>query len=243
MWPRKWSSIKSLYFFLRYFPLMAQLPLLLVGSELSPHFHFSHRACYGWQIYQGIVAASVTLSIDIILMLRVHALYHGQRPVRVTVVFFFILEVIGMAVGLGLTLPGVQFDDICAVSYVPRFLAIYGLALMLFQTVLFALTMHKFVQGVKDDWGEFPITKLLIRDGTWAFFLLFFVYVSQLSLYALPNDYSAEVLYSWILSLSSFCGYRILFNLRRLSGGITNPEGSDLAPRPIRWFRPSSWVR
>jgi len=239
MWPRAWSLMKGLYFFVRYIPLTAQLPLLLVGSELSPHFHFTHYACYVWQIYQGVVAASIVISIDIILILRVHALYHRQRAIRVIVVLFLVLEIIGMVVGLALSLPGIQFDGICSVSFIPHSLAIYGLASILFQTVLFALTMYKFVQGVRNGWGDIPIVKLLIRDGTWAFFLLFFAYVCQLSLYALPNRSSGEVLYPWLLSLSSFCGYRILLNLRRMSDDVDDAEGerSDAQTAPSIHFK------
>ncbi|KDR75166.1 hypothetical protein GALMADRAFT_249108 [Galerina marginata CBS 339.88] len=224
IWPRAWSSMKGLYFFVRYVPLSAQLPLLLVGTELSPHFHFTPYACYVWQIFQGVVASSIVVAVDIILILRVCALYHRQRTIRGGVFFLFLLEIVGMVVGLALSLPGIQFDDICAVTFIPHSLVIYGLASILFQTILFALTMYKFVQGAKNGWGDIPIVKLLIRDGTWAFFLLFFADVSQLSLYALPNRSSGEVLYPWLLSLSSFCGYRVLLNLRRYADDVNDPE-------------------
>lgn len=44
---------------------------------------------------------------------------------------------------------------------------------MAFQTILFLLTAWKFFGAVKAGWGDVPIIQLLMRDGTWAFFLLF----------------------------------------------------------------------
>jgi hypothetical protein len=35
------------------------------------------------------------------------------------------------------------------------------------------MTLYKFFQAVKAGWGDIPIMHLLMRDGTWAFILLF----------------------------------------------------------------------
>lgn len=43
----------------------------------------------------------------------------------------FALEIAGMAVGLGLAVPGITTDDLCLVVGVPRPLIIYGYALNL----------------------------------------------------------------------------------------------------------------
>lgn len=45
---------------------------------------------------------------------------------RKLVLVAFALEVIGMVVGLGLSLPGIQFDEICVVTGVSDTLLIYG---------------------------------------------------------------------------------------------------------------------
>jgi len=44
---------------------------------------------------------------------------------------------------------------------------------MLFQTFLFAITFYKFIQAVRAGWSDVPLVALLMRDGTWAFFVLF----------------------------------------------------------------------
>jgi hypothetical protein len=85
----------------------------------------------------------------------------------------YFLEIVGMCVGLGLALPGVTFDDVCVVTDVPTALLIYAGASILFQSLLFGLTLYKFLANLRSGWGDVPILKLLMRDGTWAFFVLF----------------------------------------------------------------------
>lgn len=51
-------------------------------------------------------------------------------------------------------------------------------ASVLFQFLLFGLTVYKFIQAARSGWGEIPLVLLLVRDGTWAFFLLFCEYHS-----------------------------------------------------------------
>jgi len=201
----------------RYLPLMVQISILLIGSELTPHFHFTPHDCYIWQIYQGAAASTIIATVDTVLILRVHALYHGYPIIRRIVAVFYFLELVGMAVGLALALPGVTYDNLCLVVGVPRSLLIYAGSSIVFQFFLFGLTLYKFFQAARSGWGDVPLIVLLMRDGTWAFFLLFFVYVGQVGLYGLHNHAFAGVLYGWLLTAFSFSGYRILLNLNRLA--------------------------
>ncbi|KAF9567980.1 hypothetical protein CPC08DRAFT_626010, partial [Agrocybe pediades] len=125
----------------------------------------------------------------------VHALYHGHQIVRRVIAVFYVLEIVGMVVGLALSLPGITFDNICLVVGVPHALIIYGGSSIIFQFILFGFTLYKFIQAARSGWGDVPLIMLLMRDGTWAFFLLFVAYVGQICLYALPNPAFAGVLF------------------------------------------------
>ncbi|KAJ6576852.1 hypothetical protein B0H10DRAFT_929726 [Mycena sp. CBHHK59/15] len=167
--------MKFLYLFIRYIPLCIQISILLIGSpELTPHFHFSPHDCFIWQVYQGVATVLVFAAVDYVLILR---------------------EFTGMCVGLGLSLPGIQFDDICLVTHI----------------------------SMREGWGDLPIVVLVMRDGTWAFFLLFAVVGGDASLYALKNHTFSSVLYGWLLSVFSFSGYRVLLNLDRLGASPRLP--------------------
>jgi hypothetical protein len=58
--------------------------------------------------------------------LTVYALYHNSPFVRKSVLAAFSLEVTVMAVGLGLALPTIRFDDICVVNHISGTLLLYA---------------------------------------------------------------------------------------------------------------------
>ncbi|KAF9070165.1 hypothetical protein BDP27DRAFT_1420380 [Rhodocollybia butyracea] len=211
IWPRSWSFMKFNYFFIRYMPLLLQIPLLLVGSELSPQFHFTEYACFVWQISP------------------VYAFYHDNRVVRGIASISFCLEIIIMAVGLKLSLPGITFDSNCVVTSAPTSLLLYVGASILFQSLLFGLTLYKFIVSLRAGWGHTSIVRLLMRDGPTSFLLV--ILLSNVSLYDLKNGKNSSytgVLFGWILTLYSFCGYRILLNI----GYLTHP--SDMGSTTYR---------
>ncbi|KAF7298013.1 hypothetical protein HMN09_01022300 [Mycena chlorophos] len=224
VWPKPWTRMKFLFFFIRYLPLAVQISILTIGSpELTPSFHFTQHDCFIWQVYQGVATLFLFAAVDYVLILRVYALYHNNRLVRTTVLAAFGTEVVLMASGLGLSLRSIQFDDLCVVLHISDILLLYGGATLLFQTFLFCLTAAKFVRALRDGWGDTPLVTLVMRDGTWAFIFLFAVVAGDASLYGLKNHSFAGILYGWLLSVFSFCGYRILLNLDRLSAAERRP--------------------
>ncbi|KAJ3514113.1 hypothetical protein NLJ89_g2564 [Agrocybe chaxingu] len=199
IWPRMWSYTKCVYFIVRYLPLLVQISILFIGTELTPYFHFTHHDCFIWQVYQGVAASTIVTAVDTILILRVHALYHGHSTIRRVVIVLFVFEIIGIIIGLSLALPGITYDHVCLVMGVPPTLIVYGGATIIFQMSLFVLTAYKFVQALRSGWGDVPLIQLLMRDGTWAFFLLSIVYAGQIGLYALQNHAYAGVLYGQVI--------------------------------------------
>ncbi|RXW24310.1 hypothetical protein EST38_g1534 [Candolleomyces aberdarensis] len=93
-----------------------------------------------------------------------------------------------------------------------------------FQTLLFGMTFFKFFRAVKAGWGDIPIMHLLMRDGTWAFILLFAVLIGEAALYGFAPDAYTGVLYGWLNTAFSFCGYRILLNLNKLNVSQRRPS-------------------
>ncbi|KAF7315219.1 hypothetical protein MIND_00036300 [Mycena indigotica] len=224
VWPKPWSIIKAVFYFIRYVPLFVQLSILTIGSpELTPGFHFTHHACFIWQVYQVTATITIFVAVDYVLILRVYALYHNNPLIRKIVLVAFATEVVLMVTGLVLSLPTIQFDELCVVSHASTILLLYVGATLLFQTFLFSLTLIKFVRAIRDGWGDTPLVVLVMRDGSWAFVLLFAVVVGTASLYEVKNHYFAAVLFCWLLSVFSFCGYRVLLNLDRLSAAPRMP--------------------
>ncbi|KAJ7647622.1 hypothetical protein FB45DRAFT_822622 [Roridomyces roridus] len=223
VWPKAWTRMKFLFLFIRYVPLFVQFSILVIGSpELTPHFHFTPHDCFIWEVYQGVATVLILAAVDCVLILRVCALYHNKPIIRRLVLLAFLLEVTGMIVGLGLSVSTITFDDICLITHVSTLLLIYAGSTLIFQTFLFALTAIHFGRALREGWGDTPLVHLVMRDGTWAFLLLFAVLVGASSLYTVKNQSYAGIIYGWLLTVFSFSGYRVLLNLDRLSS--TSPR-------------------
>ncbi|KAJ7577254.1 hypothetical protein C8J56DRAFT_971436 [Mycena floridula] len=217
IWPKPLSLTKLLYFFVRYCPLLVQISVLFVGTDLSPQFHFTPHDCYIWQAYQGAANLCIAIAVDYILILRVFALYLDNTVIRWVIGISWFGELFAMALGLGLAVPKITYDDICLTNYIPETIGIYGGAAVAFQSLLFGLTLYKFWRGIRQGLGRSDVVSLLMRDGTWAFFLLFFLLAGQGSLAFLKNTSMISILYGWSLTGFSFAGYRVLLNLHGLS--------------------------
>ncbi|KAF8647826.1 hypothetical protein AX16_006528 [Volvariella volvacea WC 439] len=217
IWPNPCSYSKVLYFFVRYLALIVQISILFVGTELSPALNFTEYDCFIWQVWQGAGAFAILSATDLVLILRVHALYRGNTIVRVFLAVIFVGELVVMATGLIYAIPDIKYDHLCRVTQNPPIFLAVAAAPIGFQTILFLLTGWKFIQAIRAGWGDVPLIQLLMRDGTWAFFLLFLVLLAEALLYGAGAHGYAGVLFGWLLTAFSFSGYRIMLNIHHMS--------------------------
>jgi hypothetical protein len=192
---------------------------------------------------------------------QVHALYDRNRNVTVPLVVLFLLENLAMMVTLIFVVPGVSFDATCTVIRSPPSLIIfayghilltasaililvfYSAAFVSFESVLFILTLIKFLLALRGGWGRTPVVFLLVRDGTWAFILIFgsppLPFSLSTILAHLPHFHPvtlcinagfyvgegdtaiAAIAFPWLLSIESFAGARIVLNLHAISSDLS----------------------
>ncbi|KDQ55171.1 hypothetical protein JAAARDRAFT_60123 [Jaapia argillacea MUCL 33604] len=214
IWLRPWTYTKILFFYVRYMAIVIQFSTLFITGELSFNLQYSHHACYIWQVWQGGSVVSVTLAVDFILILRVHALYGGNKIITSIIGFFYIAEIVAMITSLVIAIPGMDYDSICLINYSPSLILLCGAASVLFQGLLFGFTAYQFFVGLRRGRGR--LVTLLMRDGTWAFFLIFSIVVLYTILLVVDTTYSG-IFYGWTLTALSIAGYRILLNLQSLS--------------------------
>jgi len=83
------------------------------------------------------------------------------------------------------------------------------------------LTLVKFLVALRDGWGRTSVFYLLIRDGTWAFMLIFVTLCINAGFYLGAGDSSiAAIAFPWLLSIESFSGARIVLNLHAVSFNV-----------------------
>lgn len=62
-------------------------------------------------------------------------------------------------------------------------------AAIIYELFLFTLTLIKFVHALRTGWSDTPVLQLLMRDGSWAFGLIFRTLIPLLSLLCSVSHY------------------------------------------------------
>ncbi|KAH8999700.1 hypothetical protein EDB86DRAFT_2828309 [Lactarius hatsudake] len=230
MKPNKFYT-KWLFFFVRYFAVAMQIALLFVGTRIAFSLHYTYSDCVKWYIFQEVGTQALIAAVEFILIVRVHALYDRSRIVTSILLLLFIAENIVMIVTLVRVVPEIGFDPICTVVHSPPRLLLFAyddyslhpsVAFVSFETVLFILTLFKFIVALRSGWGRTPVLYLLVRDGTWAFILIFVTLCVNAGFYLAAGDSpNSSIAFPWLLSIEAFAGARIVLNLHALSFDVS----------------------
>ncbi|KAI9457485.1 hypothetical protein BJY52DRAFT_1086453, partial [Lactarius psammicola] len=216
------SYAKWLFLFVRYFAVAMQIALLFIGTRLAFSFHYTYGDCVKWYIFQEVGTQALIAAVEFVLIIRVHALYDRSRIVTSILVLLFIVENVVMAVTLVKVVPEIGFDRICTVVHSPPRLLLFAVAFVSFETVLFILTLFKFIAALRLGWGRTPVLYLLVRDGTWAFILIFATLCVNAGFYLGAGDSPiSSIAFPWLLSIEAFAGARLMLNLHALSFDVS----------------------
>jgi len=233
IWPMKWCLTKVIFFLIRYFTVVFQFSIQFIGTPLIRH---TNHGCYVWNIYQGIGSLIIIAAVDRILLLRIYALFPRNKTVQYFTGILYAAEVLAYIVGLALAVPRLKYDSFCVVTEAPLIFALAAGGPILFQIILFILTTISFVRAVREGYGDVPILLVVIRDGSWAFALLFLILIGELLLVSLASDAYSGFLYAWLNTVFSFCGYRILINLSKMGDSLSRQPTAYLTGTNMSFF-------
>ncbi|RPD72781.1 hypothetical protein L226DRAFT_572888 [Lentinus tigrinus ALCF2SS1-7] len=204
IWKRGWTPAKGLYFIARYFPWLVQLALLAINVNGTTGLAFTSGQCATWQIVQGVLLQLIVTTVDVILITRVYALYSRNHYLLVFLGSLFIAELTSLCYILVVVTPRLTYNDECYVTSSPSIFQYYWVISLAFETVLFVLTIVKFVDAVKQGWGKGPIMQQFVTDGTWAYTLIFLVMLVNMMLYKYVHSSLTGICYTWLLVVMSF---------------------------------------
>ncbi|KAJ3534955.1 hypothetical protein NM688_g7048 [Phlebia brevispora] len=216
---RQRSWVQWLYIFIRYAPILHETvlhPLLTV--------QFSIKACRSFIAYQFGFMLALTILVDAVLLMRVFALYNENRFIARLLVTLYVVQNVVSIVLLAIVVPRQTFTSSCEIESSPRIFVAYWLTSLMFETILFVMTLVKFFQNSYITWQRESMLYIFFRDGTWAFAIIFVSILLNTLMYQINNNPRSGVVYTWMCSVLSFSGSHILLNIRRLGA-----DDSDLA--------------
>lgn len=211
---QKWRLPTYCFFVFRYIP-----PVISIVNFFADHDpRFRGSICQNWIWLPVFNAPLVSMSTGVILVLRVWVIYNKALWVIILLVPLYLAEIGVMLwsvpAGAPAQLPPGWVG--CVPSKKPgtgnRLSAMFVAALA-FDTVLFALTIARgiFFRATRSKIG---IGKLIIRDGTVYFFIIFIVNLANVLLLTIaPEDLSAiNTPFSSLIAATMVS--RLVFNLR-----------------------------
>ncbi|KIK07564.1 hypothetical protein K443DRAFT_128963 [Laccaria amethystina LaAM-08-1] len=226
------SFVTYLYAWSRYFPLIAQI-VNLVFMEIAQSPSAGDRTCLMGYISKAVTAQIATTCVELILLVRVHALYNRSRKSGVLLALVFItgfaLEVTSDIRVIKSVIDG-QHKICTPPPYERVALALFAAGVGLVQSTLLLMTVSKVILGRKLGWARTPLVSLMLRDGVLVFALLVGEHYDHLFFLARSMGVLIwNAIFSWYVSLLSIVGCRVIMNMRRLGPPMTHQRSSGMS--------------
>ncbi|KAF9234584.1 hypothetical protein BU15DRAFT_78882 [Melanogaster broomeanus] len=215
IWPKpRTSAFKWLYLYLRYFNLLVQIwhqiavPYLTNGGD-----HASW--CGAWYIYAVAISQVSISAIEVILAVRVFALFNKSYRIACLLAILLTAEILTMAVNAFYTIPEIQPSDSCILVDPPEQIVNYSAVLFVTQSVLLGLMAFKHTSALRSGYGRTPLVSVLIRDGS-VVYIIVLVFAVALAASSKLQDKRTIAMFFWLISTSSVIGCRLIINTQKL---------------------------
>ncbi|KAF8522363.1 hypothetical protein JB92DRAFT_2888368, partial [Gautieria morchelliformis] len=182
IWKAQWSPPKVLYLASRYYGLFNLVLAKPIQVTLTPNLSVNVRApCYLTHIFdthdiQFSGAVFFTTTVNLILLLRIHALYGRNKTVLIFLLTIYSLTI--KQIHFIPIPPKVPLLGCLSANHPPRLTLISWVPCLIIACVFFFMTLYKFYTFLRQEFSSdsgvifprkgrslAPITSLFLRDG------------------------------------------------------------------------------
>ncbi|KAI0339295.1 hypothetical protein BDW22DRAFT_1431892 [Trametopsis cervina] len=205
-----------------------------------------------WFRWQGVTGVIAFMMGELILQLRLFALYNLNRRVLLVMFSTFVVALAASSVIMGIAMARLQATSIsinlpnlstsiCTISNIQsiRFLYSFWVPIMLSESLLCLLVVIRAVEHMRENrrsreqfrWmqnGQ-ELIMVLIRDSILYFLLLFAVYLVNTILFSRGDLVTIEAAISYSVSLSCIMGSRLCLNVRGMIPDLHSNHSNPLA--------------
>jgi len=215
-----WSARKnSIAFYLYVFNRFFSLTYLIFDSvPLTKSGVVSSKICVIYLMCNDIVTLIQTLLIQVILQLRVYALYERSKTILMLLLTFCALEIAAMASLVGVTIghlehiPVVSTPTGCFYRGLLNASALFWVPGLVFEPLLCVLVIYKAWSREKQG-RRIPLMVTVARDSLIYFAVIFIVLLASTIIWARNPTY-INMIMPWSAALPSILGSRLLLNMR-----------------------------
>ncbi|KAJ7624812.1 hypothetical protein FB45DRAFT_924267 [Roridomyces roridus] len=224
IWKSSWSMGKILFIINRYYTLTSVIPTITDSVRLSVRLHF-----FRWQGWTGLIACMIA---EVILQMRLYALYFLDRRVLALMVTMFIASSATSAAIMGTALsrisavssplPGII--TFCAPSGIPPWFYAFWIPILAFESLMCALALYRGFQTFRASEPAFQsgrhLVAILIRDSVLYFLVMFATYFTNMLIWVSAPMNLIEIPVAFSVALSCCLGNRMIFNVREVNREI-----------------------
>lgn len=213
IWRGPINHIKVLYILARYFALCAQISnTYLVFSSFS-RIPVSRERCMAWFVFLALIDCLLMTAMDIVIMLRVYALYNRSTKVALLLVSLLLTQLTLVTTCVSRTLPKVPFDVNCDILKTPHDIVYFMASVIISHIVLLFMTIAK----RKVALGQSPVVELVVRDGTWVFVLVVSLFVGVIPYSLFTQVSKLHVIFVGPITLLSIMPCRLIMNMQKVA--------------------------
>lgn len=208
--PACWLYIFTRFFALAYY-IFDAIPITPAGGTGT-------KICAIYLMCDGIVTMLSTLIVQVILQLRIYALYERSRSVLIFLLVLCALEIVVMAVLVGVTMSHLERVPIlstangCAYQGLLKASSLIWIPGLIFEPILFLLVAYK-AWGSNKRYPTIPIVRQIARDSLFYFVAVFAELLASAVVWLHAPQY-INIFNPWSAALPSLLGCRLMLNMR-----------------------------
>jgi len=221
IWRSSWSNGKLLFFLNRYYPLFT----VIFNLYALFNTHLTSNLCLSWLQWQGWSGFVAIIVAELILQLRIYALYSLNKKVMIFMASFFLMSMAAAGTIMGLVLSSISATphtiawlEFCMPANVPRYLYAYWIPILTFESLLCGMAIMRGVKAFRDQESSFisgtQLITILLRDSIIYFIIVFLTYLTNLLLWSTGAIGLIEVPVGFTMAMSSVMGSRLVLNVR-----------------------------
>ncbi|TFK67635.1 hypothetical protein BDN72DRAFT_89237 [Pluteus cervinus] len=234
IWRAPWTLVKCIYIFSRYFGLLSQLVVLVISASAhTPHIPI--QTCQLFVMLQVLTFHFLLFALEVILDLRVYALYKKNYVIGFILVIFCTLENTLIAIFWGWYNPILRLplsSSCVLVGHPHKAASVYANStLFAHHFSIWCLTIMESWQylSIRDASGNvLRLVYVLIRDGAFIFFTLTLTCLAAL-LYSFYVGSAAHVALPLLSCICSIGTCRLILNLQSIRTGSSLTDEVALA--------------
>lgn len=208
--PAFWLYIFNRFFALAYY-IFDTIPITPAGRTPS-------NICVIYLMCDAIVTTLATLAVQVILQLRIYALYERNRRILILLVSLCAAEMAAMAVLIGVTmsrLEGLPLKSTatgCAYQGLLSLSSLFWIPGLVYEPILFALVAYKAWAPFK-RYPSIPLVRRIARDSLMYFVVVFAELLVSTVVWARAPQY-INIINPWSAALPSLLGSRLMLSMR-----------------------------